>query len=209
MTADEKRRAELEAEEHAAEVDAMVARMERGRAQWRDVRWPGGKMMVRMRTLATGELQEAEAASYERFRDLKLELNGLTLDTLAAEKVTQILWRACMDPNRPVEGRAERWRPMYRTAAIMRDATKPDERALMWAEYEDLRIVVDPSPDTELDQETLADIDEALKKRSLPLLACIGSWRLASYLLITESRRSTSPMPRSSSSSDSESSSET
>lgn len=194
---------------HAAEVEAMVARLERGREIWRDYIWPGGSLVVRMRVLTTGELQEAEAAAFARMAKLGLEIQGLTLDTLAAEKVTQVLMRACGDPAAPVEGRRGRWHPMFRTADVMRDATTSDERAAMWANYEELRVTVDPSPLTELDEDAVADIDEALKKRSLPLLASIGSWRLASYLLTTVYRPSSSPTHRSSSSSDSESSSST
>lgn len=191
-------------DEHLAEVDAMIARMRRGRAQWRDVRWPGGQLMVRLQVLSSTDTQLALAAAIHRFDELEIPVNGITIEELAAEKVTQILARACRDPEKVDPRRADHWLPTFRNADILREVTSVDERAAIWVDYQELRASTDPAVDHELDEDALADIDEALKKNSLPLLASVGSWQLGLYLLRTVYRSTSSPTDRSTSSSESE-----
>jgi hypothetical protein len=183
--------------EHAAEVEAMIARLRRGRQVWRDVRWPGGEMMVRMRVLSSSEMQLALADAFKRFEELELPVNSITLEELTMEKVTQVLWRACGNPERPTPGYSGRWDPAFRTVEVFRDATHPEERAAVFVDYVQLKDDADPSPDLILDPEVIEDIEEALKKKSVVHLASCGSWPLAIYMLTTGRPSSISPMDRS------------
>ncbi|MFA9269829.1 MAG: hypothetical protein ACEQSX_03610 [Baekduiaceae bacterium] len=155
-----------------------------GKRHYDDRVWPGLDAPMKIRVLTCSEIQECHAHAVVRFADLNLPIDALTTVGLFEDEcLSQILFRACRDPEDPEQ-------PLARDAADLRDNTTIDQRAQVYAWYRDLQTMVDPDPN-ELTVEDTKAIIEAQKKRDENLLVGFGSRKLASFIA------STAPQPES------------
>ncbi len=171
-----------------ARPTSRLAKMMRGKNQGREVLWPGTDVHVYLRPLSCAEVLECYAAAHKVFAALELPPSGFLLDPYQDELATQILFRACRDPEKPEK-------PLAIDADDLRDNTTPDERSAMMALYTDLLADVDPALE-ELSPEIARDIADAVKKKAARTLRRFGSSMLASYLLTTGEPPATSPTGR-------------
>lgn len=165
----------------------LIDRLGRGKQHWIDFTWPGGTLRCRIRCLTNSEIQEAGAGAVLRFKALGVELQPLLSEDFADEIVTQRLWRALEDPERPIAGsRHGRCEPLFEDVNQFRDATVVNERAAVFATYLELDENIDP----EAGVLTKADADaitEAVKKKDEGALRGFGASTLRAWLLTTAS----------------------
>jgi hypothetical protein len=173
----------------AARAAALVERLGRGKDLWRDFTFPGTDVRVRVAVLTTTEVQEAFAAGHQRFKELGIEVSVLSAEEFTGEQVTQLLARACSNPDEPIDGGRGRCAPFFADAGECRDVLTSDERAALFDLYLEVRADVRPDPE-ELDSETMTLIEEAQKKRDPSLLRGIGSARLRSFIASMGARSS-------------------
>ena len=136
------------------------------------------------RVLTRGEKQECTAAATKRFADIGVppELRGY--QDFEDETITQVLWRAMRDADKPE-------RPFATDARELRDLLTADELDVLWTQYADFEEEVNPDEIT-ASPELLAEIDRILKKKDETALISFGSRSLANYLLAMGCRASNS-----------------
>lgn len=166
-----------------------------GAITYRDVVIPvAGGVRCKMRLLGHDEQMAATAAFAERVRELRLDADWLSKDTLEQERARQYLMRACRDPDdvgRQV-GDAEDWSSEAINGPILIG---------LWIDYADMVATFDPAGADQLDPlsaEDLRDLAAAVEKKSVATLVAFGSSKLARYLLSSADQPATSLPPKSS-----------
>jgi hypothetical protein len=179
-----------------ARAASVLSRIAKRTEATRVVRWPGRDQDVLMRPVGNTGKQDALSRAFQRFQALKLDLeNRLFWDDFQDECINQILFAACRDPE-DVDV------PFAATADELRDATMPNERAELFAIYQDFEAEVDPDP-RRLGADEVAEIIDLVKKKDETRLRAFGSCRLVSFLLSTDELPPTSSPPKSGSTSSS------
>ncbi len=171
----------------AARHAALLERMGRGRAHFRDVQWPGGAVtaIVRVRVPTAALRQAGHAAAHERFAALGLDpaaaING---EEFFHEVVTQFLARVLEDPARPIIGDPlGRCEPWFEDVDQARETFTHEERAELWRIAADLVRESDPDFPAETPAEEVAAILEALKKKDRARLKGFAINSLVSCML--------------------------
>jgi hypothetical protein len=178
-----------------ADVDAvarLAERLGRTRRRYRDIRWPGGELIVRLYVPPEEERQFAKRCAIDRLREIGLPVTALTADALDEESAMQLLAMCLQDPQRPLAGAAGaqgRCEPLE-SADVLRGTIDADERTAFVVELADLIREVDPRL-YELSPADRAAVDDALKKKDESRLRSFGSSALARYLITSESRPAT------------------
>lgn len=175
-----------------ADAERRLGALRAPRKQYLERHWPGEpELRFKMAVLSCSDIASARAAAFAYLKvDLGLEPDStLNLDLYQDEVVTQILFRACRDPENPSE-------PFASDAADLRDSSTADERTALWDEYNDWRSSIDPAPD-EIPPEVLAEMEDAVKKKDRGALLAFGGRRLSGLLLSLADRLYPSSTPKS------------
>lgn len=173
-------RPDLKAIRDASPGAAMLERLRKGTENERICQWPGtededGKF--RLVPLTCTELQDAYAAAFARFEELKLPMNLWTADDFNSEVNHQVIARAM----RTMDDRDAR---MFGDANELRDLISPDERTAITTEY--LRVMGEADPDpADMNPDTLAKIEDLVKKKDVLQLSAFPSPMLAAYIIGT------------------------
>jgi hypothetical protein len=166
-------------------VAGRLAALVKGRRPTQPARWPGINAECSMKILSSTEVLACYAAAYHYFRDvLDVEVNAMTYSQFEEEILTQILFRACRDPQNADQTFAT-------DVDDMRDHTTPDERAAVFTLYNDFRAEHDPDA-SEMTPALVRELDELVKKKDAATLRGFGSPVLVNYLLTTANRPSSS-----------------
>lgn len=166
---------------------AMLERLRKGKSEFRTVRWPGSddkEPPFALIPLTCDELQEAYAAAYQRFEELKLPITIYTADDLHSETNMQILLRAMVlldDDGKPT---AEQ---LFADGKELRKLLRTDVRESLAGEYLELQSEVDPDP-ADMSAELIEQIDELVKKKDAAALSSTSSTTLAAYIIGTAGR---------------------
>ena len=166
---------------------AMLARLRKGKDEFRVVRWPGSddsEQPFALVPLTCDELQEAYAAAYQRFEQLKLPITLYTADDLHSETNMQILLRAMVlldDDGQPSRDR------LFANGEELRKLLRTDVREALAGEYLELQSEVDPDP-ADMSPDLIEQIDELVKKKDAAALSATSSTTLAAYIIGTADR---------------------
>ncbi len=166
---------------------AMLERLRKGKAAFRSVRWPGAgddEQPFALVPLACDELQDAYAAAYQRFEQIKLPITMYTADDFHSETNMQVLLRAMVlldDDGQPTKEQ------LFVDDDELRAMLKPEIRNALADEYLQLQQEVDPDPET-MSQELLDKIDDLVKKKDVVQLSATNSVTLAAYIIGTAGR---------------------
>jgi hypothetical protein len=170
-----------------AKAISRLASLRRGKKQVKRAAWPGrDDVFFDLAVLSCSEVQECHAEAVKRFAALKVPIDTYFMSLFQDELMTQLLYRAMRDPDDETHERL-----FAEDVDDLRDNTEVDERAELFALYEDFRILVDPDFDKELSSSERGAILEALGKKDASALRAIGSAALASFMLTTVSPPST------------------
>lgn len=158
-----------------------------------DAHWPGHPdIRLKIASLTCSQVLECRGAAEAELKRHGIADTALNADAKEEETATQVLGRVLRDADDPR-------RPFTETIDELRDNMSPDQRAELFERWNDHRLATDPAP-SELGQELLAAVDEAIKKKDRKLLRSFGSAVLASFLLTTAAQPSISPTGKSESS---------
>lgn len=162
---------------------ALIERLRAGTENRRVMQWPGSDSpdaRFVMEPVLCDALQDSYAATWERFRELKIEMNVYNSDEFFAELAVQVLARAIRDPDDPSK-------PLFGTADSLRASLKPSERDALSSMYQSFVAEVDPSPD-QMPDELFSQIEDYVKKKDVVRLSAISSPMLATYIIGTASQ---------------------
>ena len=167
----------------ASKGAAMIERLRKGKDDFRSIHWPGAadEPPFALVPLTCDELQEAYAAAYRRFDELKLPITIYTADDLHAETNMQILLRAMVlldDDGQPTTER------LFADGDELRTLLRTDIREALAGEYLELQSEVDPDP-AQMSPELVEQIDELVKKKDVAALSATSSTTLAAYIIGT------------------------
>ena len=171
----------------ASQGAAMVERLRKGKDEFRIVRWPGSdedEQPFALVPLTCDELQEAYAAAYQRFEQLKLPITIYSADDLHSETNMQILLRTMVlldDDGKPTTER------LFADDEELRKLLRTDVREALAGEYLDLQSQVDPDP-ANMSPDLIEQIDELVKKKDVAALSTTSSTTLAAYIIGTAGR---------------------
>ncbi len=166
----------------------LLERIQRRTHHHRDVTWPRGQLRLRLNVVTSSQAQAALAAAWARLEAISLPVTPATAEALAEEQLVQKLWRAIeeLGPDGAPLGR-----PLFETPDELRDLMTEQERYALGWELAALERDCDPlAHGQELDADTAAEIEDALKKKDMIQLSAFGSPVLATYMLTTASRPS-------------------
>lgn len=190
-----------------AQIEASIVRLQRGTDHYRDVPWPGGGALVRVRLLSRTERQLRFADALARFKAIGIDLVDLdTREEFAAEQITGVLAHAVCDPAKPIPGTKTMCEPYFLAIAselgcdletAARDTLTDDENAALWDVYLGLERDTNPKAGGGITAEVIALVAEAQKKRAPDLLKALAPYTLRSLLASTDSLQSISPSGRS------------
>lgn len=157
---------------------SLIERLRKGTDAKREITWPGSDERVELRCLSCTEVQEAESAAHERWKELKLDLDLWTSENFYSELTTQLIFRSLH--------RLDKNERLFSSMDELRDLITPDERTLIVSEYVELQNHANPDPG-DLNVETVELIKAAIEKKDVASLSAFGSSTLAIFLLGTES----------------------
>lgn len=137
-----------------------------------------------MRILSRKENQEADAEARAYMESLGVPLSVASSVEYQAEVGTRTIAVACRHFDSPAEplATADEWREFVDDGLLN----------FMWEKYEALLAAQDPVA-SELTDEEVADLEDALKKKDATRLKFYGAGKLSLFLLTTDGQRSTSP----------------
>ncbi|HEU02896.1 hypothetical protein LCGC14_0605550 [marine sediment metagenome] len=166
----------------------MLERLRKGKDEFRIVRWPGDDsadaVPFALVPLTCDELQEAYAAAYQRFEQLKLPITIYTADDLHSETNMQILLRAMVllgDDGKPTTEQ------LFADGEELRKLLRTDVREALAGEYLELQSEVDPDP-ADMSPDLIEQIDELVKKKDAAALSATSSTTLAAFIIGTAGR---------------------
>ncbi len=166
---------------------AMLERLRKGKDEFRVVRWPGtdeDEQPFALVPLTCDELQEAYAAAYQRFEQLKLPITIYTADDLHSETNMQVLLRAMVllgDDGKPTTEQ------LFADGEELRKLLRTDVREALAGEYLELQSDVDPDP-ADMSPDLIEQIDELVKKKDVVALSATSSTTLTAYIIGTAGR---------------------
>lgn len=190
-----------------AQIEAAIARLQRGADHYVDIPWPGGKALVRVRVLTRTERQLRFADARRRFKAIGIDTVDLdTREEFAQEQITNVLAHALTDPTKPIAGTKSMCEPWFAATAAelecdletaARDCMTDDENAALWDVYIGLERDADPKIDGGLTPELTERIVEAQKKRDPDALKGLAPYTLRTFIATTGAPPSTSPTGKS------------
>jgi hypothetical protein len=163
--------------------------LSKGRREYLQIAWPVNAQLGRpepipckLQVLNDEEFQEAISAAHERFRQLKIPVDGMNADDFEGEVSVQVLARACRDQDNPEKT------TFALDADDLRRNASPWERgevSKLWATFQERH-----NPLHELLPEERESIVDAIKKKDGARLRGFGVDSLVSFLLTSASPRS-------------------
>ncbi len=176
------RRSNIKTAHTPSRGEQLVASLNRGLDNERICKWPGedGFEFVLV-PLDCDQLQLAGNDALKRFAKLDQEITLLNHDNFITETNIQILARSIRDIDD--ETRATR---LFKNGAQLRKLITPEVRNQLTTEWLELEAIANPDID-ELDEDVVASIREAVKKKDLSELRSFGSNTLACFLTCTVS----------------------
>lgn len=160
-----------------AKMSDLLQRLKQGSAATKMVMWPGTKQGVLMHVLSQQEHQDATFATERLFKSDKIDVNLVTANEYESEQVTQMLYRALRDPEKPQE-------PIASSITDFRRALTKDEKKYISDEYLAFESEISPSPDN-LSNDEFDKLLSDLKKNASQTVGSISSTATLKKLLLT------------------------
>lgn len=162
-----------------ARLKSLAARMGRGRELRKPVAWPGGEGTVALRVLSVAERDAADAAAIQAVGrsygdDDRVTVRDLA-DAIARARAAHYLALAIEEPDEPGV-------PVFSDPEELAAFATEDELTALFNEYADHKSDVDPEL-VEFNEEEIAIIDQAIKKKDATSLRDIASGLPRSSLL--------------------------
>ena len=134
-------------------MSTLIERLKAGRTAQRTVTLNG--VALGLRVLSEQDALEADIATQEAMRERGIELGLASAETFEAEKTSQLLLRALVDP--------DTGKPVFASARALRETLLRDDKAYLVEEYMAHERAYAPS-EANLSPEAFAVLLEALKK---------------------------------------------
>lgn len=170
--------------EAASAGAALVNRLRKGTKQEVEILYPETDESIILVPLNCNELQTAYAKAYERFRELKIEVNAMNADDFWSEVNLQIISLAMRDPSD-----LTRRKTLFKNSTEARKAMLPEERTAITSAYIALTDRANPSVG-DMEEDLFDEITEYVKKKDVTQLSAFGSNILADFIITTVNRRS-------------------
>ena len=150
-------------------VEAMVARLGRGRKLTTPCTWPGGTLAFDLWVLTQAERDECEASAILEVKNRGIDINTrspVVLETIYIATAIHVIAAAMRD--------RETGQRVFATAKMLAEVATDDEIEKLTEMYKEHRVANDPNIHGLSDAEVAA-IEDAIKKKDLIRLSSIAS----------------------------------
>ena len=150
-------------------VEAMVARLGRGRKLTTPCTWPGGTLDFDLWVLTQAERDECEASAILEVKNRGIDINTrspVVLETIYIATAIHVIAAAMRD--------RETGQRVFATAKMLAEVATDDEIEKLTEMYKEHRVANDPNIHGLSDAEVAA-IEDAIKKKDLIRLSSIAS----------------------------------